>query len=286
MTRIAVLADIHGNLSALEAVLADIYQIAPDHIVIAGDLINRGPQSKACLDVIRETGWPVLYGNHEDYIVKLAEGDMPERWGSDWWLPSRRVAEELNAEEIDYLKMLPWFHVIYTPGLPPVRVVHGSVRQLTEGLGFWMTDDELLAAVGGVPERIVIGAHTHRSFDRRVNGRHVMNCGAVGAPFNGNPAAQYLVLTGENGEWSADFRAVTYDRTLVYDAWERSGILEQSTVAQIFKYEVETATFHLMAFIQFCENNGLELNAQSSFVRYRAVTANVVPGRSLKMQHG
>jgi predicted phosphodiesterase len=284
MTRIAVLADVHGNLPALEAVLADIQQIGPDYVVVAGDVVNRGPQSKACLDVIRAMGWPVLFGNHEDYVVKLAEGDMPERWDSDWWLPSRRVVEELNTEEIAYLKMLPWFEVITSPGLPPIRIVHGSVRQLNEGLGFWMTDDDLLEAVSGVPERIVIGAHTHRSFDRRVNGRHVMNCGAVGAPFNGNPAAQYLVLTGIDGDWIADFRAIPYDRTPVYDAWERSGILE-STVAQIFKYEVETATFHLMAYMRFCEDNGLELSDQRSFERYRIESAHVTPGRSLKIQH-
>jgi hypothetical protein len=72
----------------------------------------------------------------------------------------------------------------------------------------------------------------------------------------------------------------------VYDAWERSGILEESTVAQVFKYEVETATFHLMAFMRFCENDGLELNDPRSFALYRSESANAVPGRSLKTAHG
>lgn len=56
MPRVAILADIHGNLAALEAVQTDIARLAPDIVIVAGDVINRGPQSKECLQFIRSTG--------------------------------------------------------------------------------------------------------------------------------------------------------------------------------------------------------------------------------------
>lgn len=281
MTRIAVMADIHGNLPALEAVVEDMRRVAPDQVIVAGDVINRGPQSKACLDLVREAGWPVLYGNHEDYVLKFEGDNVPEAWLGDWWLPTRSVAQvELTADDLAYLKALPLYLVVDVLGLPAIRVVHGSPRAINEGLGFWMSDDDLIAAVEMSPEPVVIGAHTHRPFDRRAGRWWALNTGAVGTPFNGNPAAQYLVLTARDGDWQVDFRAVPYDRAPVYAAWEQTGHLERSTAAQVFKFEVETATFHLMAYMEFCETRDLPLNAQASFARYREAAAGTPPGRS------
>ncbi len=282
MPRIAILADIHGNLPAFEAVQRDIAAIAPDQVIVNGDVINRGPQSKACLQAVRAMAWPVVFGNHEEYVLKFRAGDLPREWNTDWWLPTRRVAEALSDEEFAYLKTLPWRHTIEVPGLPAIRVVHGSPRALNDGLGFWMSDDELLAAVQAVPEPVVVGAHTHRPFDRRVGARWILNSGAVGAPFNGDPSAQYLVLTGDDGQWSVEFRAVPYDRAPLYAAWERSGDLAHSVIARVFKYEVETATFHLMAYIRFCKEHRLPKNDVATFKRYRAASADVPPGRSMK----
>lgn len=281
MTRIAVMADVHGNLHALEAALNDLKQAAPDLVIFDGDMVNRGPQSKECLTVIRQTGWPVVFGNHEEYVLKAVSGDVPEDWESDWWLPSRRSFERLSAEEVSYIAALPRFFTVDLPGLPAIRVLHGSPRYLNEGLGHWMSNEDLLEAVQSVPEPIVIGAHTHRPLDRRVNGRWILNCGSVGVPYNGNPAAQYLMLTAQGSEWQAEFRAVSYDRTPLYDVWEQTGYLQASMIAQLFKYEIETATFHLMPYVSFCEANGLETNSLSSFRRYREASMDVKPGRSL-----
>lgn len=281
MARFAILADIHGNLPALEAVLRDLETVAPDAVIVNGDVINRGPQSRECLALVRAQGWRVVFGNHEDYVLKGVDGDVPPLWSSDWFLPTRSVAESLTAEEAAYLRALPWHDVIDVPGLPAVRVMHGSPRALNDGLGPWLTDRELLDTVSSVPEPVIVGAHSHRPFDHRVDGRWVMNCGSVGVPFNGNPAAQYLVLTGARGAWEADFRAVPYDRTLTYAAWEATGHLERSMAARVFKYEVETATFHLMAYEQFCKRHDLPLNEPGSFARYRRAASLTPPGRML-----
>jgi len=171
MTRIAILGDIHGNLPALEAVTADLETLAPDLVIVDGDVVNRGPQSRECVQAVRAQGWPTVFGNHEQYMLTFGEGRVPDGWDSDWGMPARRVAEELSADEMAYLRALPWHYIVGEPGLPAIRIVHGSPRALNDGLGFWMTDEELCAAVASVPEPVVVGAHTHRPFDQQVS-RH------------------------------------------------------------------------------------------------------------------
>ena len=285
MTRIAILADIHGNLPALTAVLADLDHVAPDQVIVNGDVINRGPQSRECLDVVRSMGWPVVYGNHEDYALKYDVGidDDPDSY-SDFWLPIRLVAEqELSADDLEYLRTLPRAYVLDLPGLPAVRLVHGSMRGLSDGMGFWMSDEELINAVRDAPEPVVIGAHTHRPLDRHVGTRWVLNSGAVGMPYNGDPHAQYLQLEGRGGAWSAEFRQVPYDRAEVYAAWDRCEYITTAMSAQIFKYELETATFHLGIYLKFCKRHGLERNTMASVERYRYATRDVKPGRSASL---
>jgi predicted phosphodiesterase len=282
MVRIAILSDIHGNLPALEAVLDDVRAMVPDQVIVNGDIINRGPQSIECLQAVQALGWPVVFGNHEEYALKRLDGEVPEPWRTRFWEPFQRVAEALSADEIAYRRALPRDFVVDVPNLPALRIVHGSMRALNDALGVWMSDAELLEAVDGAPEPIVIGAHSHRTFERRAGARWMLNSGSVGAPFNGDPGAQYLLMTAVNGAWTAEFRSVAYDRTRVYAAWARSGELECCMSAQVFKYEVEAATFHLGAYIRFCEVYGLEQNDRASFERYRATSRNVPPGRSLK----
>lgn len=271
MPRIAILADIHGNLPALEAVMADLARVAPDEVIAAGDIVNRGPQSRECLQAVRAAGWTVLFGNHEEYVLKWAAGPLPGPDDNpDWWLPPVRVAQQLSAEELNYLAALPRAHVVALPGLPAIRVVHGSLRALNDGIGEWMSDDDLRAAVWSAPEPVVVGAHTHVPFSRRLDGRWALNSGAVGFPFNGNPAAQYLVLESSNGAWQADFRAVPYDRAPVYAAWECDEVLSRAVVARVFRLELETALPHLLRYERFCEQHGLNPTAADSFEHYRA----------------
>ena len=282
MVRIAIVSDIHGNLPALEAVLRDLEQVTPDRVYVNGDVVNRGPQSKECLDRVRALGWPVVFGNHEEYVLKCRHGAPGEEWGSAFWLPVRRLAEdELSADDIAYLEALPHSRLIALPGLPAVRLVHGSLRALNEGLGFWMTDDELLAAVDTAPEPVVIGAHTHRTYQRRVGRRWVLNSGAVGAPYNGDPAAQYLLLTVRDGAWGAEFRAVPYDRAPVYAAWARTGYLEVSVAARLMQYELQTATYHFGPYFDFCATYGYDSNDDAAFEQYVFLSRDVPPGRSL-----
>lgn len=281
MIQIAVLADIHGNLPAFEAVQADIKRVAPDRVIVNGDIINRGPQSLECLRAVRATGWPVVYGNHEDYAVKRRAGTFPPQWGAPFFDPFQHVAEALTDEQDAYLRALPRQIVVNEPGYPAIHITHGSPRALNDGLGPWLSDAELRERLDMIAEPALLGAHTHRPFDRRLSDRRVLNCSAVGVPYNGDPCAQYLVLTGRDGAWQAEFRRVPYDRAKVYAAYEDDGALSY-VINHIFKYELETATFHLGSYGRFCDAHGLERDSMANFKRYCAASADVLPGRSLK----
>ena len=79
--KIAILADIHGNLAALQTVVDDIDAWAPDLVVMAGDMVNRGPQPRACVDLVLDrvahAGWQAIKGNHEDFVLSHREEELP-----------------------------------------------------------------------------------------------------------------------------------------------------------------------------------------------------------------
>ncbi|HEX5549035.1 MAG TPA: metallophosphoesterase family protein, partial [Ktedonobacterales bacterium] len=86
----AVIADMHGNLPALEAVLADLAVVKPDAIYIAGDFVNRGPASGAVVARAMALGLPAISGNHDTWLAMLARGEhIPENWDDLWWQPQR-----------------------------------------------------------------------------------------------------------------------------------------------------------------------------------------------------
>ena len=82
MTRLAVLADIHGNLPALQAVIDDMAQYAVDHVVVAGDSVNWGPFSRQVLEIISERRWAVIRGNNAYYALDFGTCRAPEHWKS------------------------------------------------------------------------------------------------------------------------------------------------------------------------------------------------------------
>ncbi|MBF6590495.1 MAG: metallophosphoesterase family protein, partial [Ktedonobacterales bacterium] len=162
MPSFAVLADIHGNVPALEAVLADVARVQPDRLVVAGDFVNRGPQSRAVLERLAPLNLPAISGNHDTWLAMLARGEnLPADWQTPWWTPVRRAAAELTPAWCAWLDALPTTLRVELPGAAPVRVVHGSPRHSREGMGRMRSDEQVAEALAGVEERTVIGAHIH-----------------------------------------------------------------------------------------------------------------------------
>ncbi|MCC6453802.1 MAG: metallophosphoesterase family protein [Caldilineaceae bacterium] len=225
--RIAILADIHSNLPALEAVRADLRLVAPDRVFLAGDQVNRCPWPNEVMALIEDEGWPAIRGNHE---VILASLDTPDghplfndrqRFADLWW-----TLEELTPEHLAQVRALPAEQLISSEDGPPIRLLHGLRDNPFEGLSPELSDEQIGAKVADIEEPVVVSAHTHWPLARAVAGKQVFNPGSVGMPYNGDPRAQYMLLDGAGGSWQPVFRQVAYDRGLVREAFDRLGLFE------------------------------------------------------------
>ena len=223
--RIAIVSDIHGNLPAFEAVVADLKTQAPDQVYFGGDLVNRCPWTREVIDLYQELGWPGVLGNHDLILANLnTDRSHPvfqnrRRFPDMWWIWGR-----LTPSDRALLGAFPHELPIHLPGLPALRLLHGVPGNPFAGIYPEMPDRKIAAALDPIQEAVLICGHTHRTVDR-VSGRwRVINAGSVGLPYNGDPRAQYVILDGGDGAWQSTFRHVDYDRERVRQAFATSGI--------------------------------------------------------------
>ncbi len=195
--RIAVLADIHGNLPALRAVLAEVDRLAVDAIVVAGDVVG-GPQPRESLELLaarpERVRWIAGNAEHEALAVLAGRvvGDDPPGRAARW------SAAALDAGW--QAEMASWpIH----DALDGVCFCHGSPRRVDEVLTRATPDAVLRDALAGVGEQLVVAGHTHQQFRA---GTYV-NAGSVGRPYEGRPGAFWLLL--EDG--APDLRETAYD---------------------------------------------------------------------------
>lgn len=278
MTRIAVLADIHGNAPALEAVIADVRRLAPDEVLVGGDLVGRGPQGSIVVQVISELGWRSVRGNHEDYLVTLRRQGVPEEGiDREHWAAARWMADELGERELGLIASLPFS--LTSNRASEVHLVHGSPRSNSEGLGPWSTDQQLedhLNAIGG---GVLVCGHTHRPLQRQLRSGLVVNVGAVGLPFNRDRRSQYVVLHSDDEGWQVEFRRIDYDLKRILAVYESSGFLRAGGVtAQLLKLELEHAAPFLVPFLKWAAI--LEIAPTSSQVE--AFLEFYDPGESIR----
>lgn len=262
---LAVIADIHGNVAALEATLADLERVQPDMVVMAGDFVNRGPQSHLATQRAMALGFAAISGNHDTWLVALAHGEgLPDGWATSWWTPVRRATEELTPEDLRWLEALPFTLRVALPGTEPALIVHGSPRRSREGMGRLISDQQLAEALAGADERTIIGAHIHYPYERWLGERHVVVVGAVGCPFNGDTNAQYGLFRWKDGAWRFEHRSVPYDHEPLYKAWRTSGYLADGSVAsELMQLEHRTARTQYVPFWEWAEARNLPLTRES-----------------------
>ncbi|HEX9038015.1 MAG TPA: metallophosphoesterase [Ktedonobacterales bacterium] len=275
---LAIIADIHGNIPALDATLADLERVQPDRVVVAGDIVNRGPQSHLAVERVAALGFEVISGNHDTWLVKLARGEgIPDEWESSWWTPVRRATEELTSADLTWLDALPFSLSVALPGTAPLLVVHGSPRHSREGMGRLIPDEQLADALVGVEEGTIVGAHIHYPWERWLGDRHIVVIGATGCPFNGDINAQYGLFTWEDGHWRFEHRSVPYNHEPLYAAWRESGYLDDGGVAaELMLLEHHTARTQYVPFWEWAEQHRLPLT-QTSVARFQAERRHYPP---------
>jgi predicted phosphodiesterase len=203
--RSAVVYDVHGNLTALDAVLAEAESEGFDRLVAGGDLALFGPDAAGCVDRLRGYGdrLVAIKGNTDRYLV---EG-VPD---FAWW------ADRLGAERLAWLDALPAHRELSDDD---ALVVHATPRGDEDLLLPDTEDAEVGEMLDGVVQRLVLCGHVHIQY-RRAHGTHeIVNPGSVGLPFDGDQRAAWAML--EDGRIS--LRRTVYDVESVIGAVTAAG---------------------------------------------------------------
>ncbi len=200
--RIVIFSDVHGNVVALEAVLADIKrEVAPDMLFVAGDLAAVGPRPAESLALLRSLdGARFVMGNTDKYIV-----DREDSFEVEF------VLNHVPPDDLAFLEQLPFEQRLEPEAGHELLVVHANPRNL-EDLVKPNTSERLLAPLfEGVSAEIVAFGHYHVPFVRKLAAHTLVDVASVGFPRDGDQRAVYVIMTFENGSWHIDHRRVDFD---------------------------------------------------------------------------
>jgi putative phosphoesterase len=204
-TRLAVLADIHGNLAALEAALKDIKRHKPERLLICGDLVLNGPRPSEVIQHVRQLeadGALVIQGNTDiavadhDYAAAfpwLEEVPAAHRAAAEW------AHDQLSDDELDYLRRLPAERRLWQAD-DLVLACHASPGSQTNGLPTDLDPSVTVERVTRTDARVIACGHTHVADVRELGRKLIVNPGSCGYAFDGEPAACWALLSVADGD--------------------------------------------------------------------------------------
>ncbi len=220
MTRVALISDIHSNLVALRAVLADIRRTGADQIICLGDVATLGPQPKAVIEILGELGCPCILGNHDEFLLDPelvhAYSESPGVIASIDW--SRGL---LSAEDFAFLRDFDHGLALPLGRNATLQLFHGSPRSNMEDIVAATPAETLDAMLDGIAATVLAGGHTHLQMARQHHGDLVVNPGSVGLAFKDYvaggvptilPHAEYAVIEEAGGTIAVSLRRVPLDR--------------------------------------------------------------------------
>jgi putative phosphoesterase len=215
--RVAALADVHGNAPALQAVLAEVAREQVDLIVFCGDL-TWGPLPSETLALVAALDVPARFvrGNADRMVGVEPEGRGP-------WM-----AEHHDAEQTAFVNGFESHVVVDVDGLGPTRFVHGSPRSDEECVTPETPAERVAEFMADVPERVVVTAHVHVSYNRVVDGVRLVGPGSVGRPYEGEPGARWALLGPD-----VELRRTEYDVESTAALYRASGIPEAEQDVEI-----------------------------------------------------
>jgi len=229
--RIAIVSDIHGNLTAFEAVLADLRQTSPDLILHGGDLADSGASPAEIVDRIRDLGWRGVVGNTDEMLATPETlrtfADQSPRLQPLFAVieeMARATCEVLGAERLAWLRDLPRVQIH-----GPLALVHASPDTPWRAPMPDASNAEMESVYAPLGQPVAVYAHLHRSFIRHLPGMIVANTGSVSLSYDGDRRAAYLLLD----ESGPVIRRVEYEVSRELEALTRCGLPHVDWVAKI-----------------------------------------------------
>ena len=203
--RVAALCDIHANLPALEAVLAEVREARVDRIVFGGDIVP-GPMMRETLERILTLDIPAHFVHGNGELGMLAQIDAPDPSAVTYWgttsgspLPEplkevvRWSAGQMLPDHARVMAIWPRTVRLGIPGVGKVLFCHATPHSETDAFTRLTPEEVLLPVFQGLGADVVVCGHTHMQFDRMIGGTRVVNAGSVGMPF-GRTGADWLLL--------------------------------------------------------------------------------------------
>lgn len=178
--RFAFISDIHGNLHALEVVLADLEHAQIDQIVCLGDVASLGPQPREVIARLKQLQIPIIMGNHETYLLnpQLTEKHHPWLRAAERW-----CLEQLSANDLGFLRSFQPQLSFSLNQDTTLLCFHGSPRSNEEWLYSTTPSDTLDEIFDGQIAKVMVGGHTHVQMVRQHRGIMLLNPGSIGMPF-------------------------------------------------------------------------------------------------------
>lgn len=230
--RLALLSDIHGNLTALEAVLAELSHEAVDLILCLGDVAIFGPQPCATLARVRDLACPVVMGNTDAWALDpqphpFRNEETPKFNAIELW-----SAAQLSEAERALIRTFQPTITVALGDETSLLAYHGSPRSFHEAIVATTPEERLAEFCAGTVAPILVGGHTHEQFSRRWQERIVINPGSVGLPYErladgrtrNPPWAEYALLTWEQSRLHVELRRTPVDVQQIEQTVYQSGM--------------------------------------------------------------
>jgi putative phosphoesterase len=212
--RLAILSDVHANLPALEAVLADIAATGVDARYALGDLVGYAPWPNEVLERLAAEGFPVVMGNYDDGTAYVRDecgcaytDPFEEALGDRSFAWTKANVTDANKA---------WLRTLH----PQIRfeadghrflLVHGSPRRINEYLYEDRLESSFARIAAGADADVIVCGHTHRPYDKTVAGVRFINVGSAGKPKDGDPRGCWALIETGAGGVTVEFRRVDYD---------------------------------------------------------------------------
>ncbi|MBE0671227.1 MAG: metallophosphoesterase family protein [Anaerolineales bacterium] len=231
--RIAFISDIHGNFTALQAVLADIKSQGADQVICLGDTISLGPQPLETLNALKEFSSIYIMGNHDEAIIdpkKAAELEITEHLVPDlYW-----CRERLSASDYEFLRSFQSTHEMTFANGVRLLAFHGSPISTTDIIQATTPPELLDKYFAGQTATVLIGGHSHIQMHRRYGKKLILNSGSVGNAFEfafspGNPPhllpwAEYAIVSQSGNTFNVDLRRVYFNTDELLKTVKASGL--------------------------------------------------------------
>jgi predicted phosphodiesterase len=228
--RIAVLSDVHGNATALDAVRKAFKKDKPDAVIVAGDLVMNGPEPAAAVDALREmeeAGATLVQGNTD---IAVADFDYSAAfpWFTDGVPDTFRAAaewahDELGEDRLGWLRRLPAERRLMLDDTM-VLACHASPGSQTQGFDAQLDPSVVLERISRTDARVICCGHTHLPDIRDLGWKVIVNDGSAGYVFDGDPTASWALVEIDGDEVRAEIRRTEFDTMTVSNAISARGL--------------------------------------------------------------